>query len=158
MSSLFPASVSLPEIAAYAAVILNIAVYWMRTMVPLRIFAIAVNVLFIVYSSAEHIYPTLILNGEDAKRNHRPHPVDGYIESDRHIGGDFRQAQAGMKQVGHFRAPAIALREKSIRSVRRQPRLISLWEKCGQHGFRDQLCVSLTLENGSRHPVGNCAW
>jgi hypothetical protein len=54
--------VSLPEIAAYAAVVLNVAVYWMRTMVPLRIFAIAVNVLFIVYSGAEQIYPTLILN------------------------------------------------------------------------------------------------
>lgn len=62
MPSLFSTSVSLPEIAAYAAVILNIAVYWMRTMVPLRIFAIAVNVLFIVYSGAEQIYPTLILN------------------------------------------------------------------------------------------------
>jgi hypothetical protein len=62
MPSLFSASLSLPEIAAYAAVVLNIAVYWMRTMVPLRVFAIAVNVLFIVYSSAELIYPTLVLN------------------------------------------------------------------------------------------------
>lgn len=63
MPDLFHASLSLPEVAAYVAVALNVAVYWMRTMVPLRIFAIAVNVLFIVYSSAEHIYPTLILNG-----------------------------------------------------------------------------------------------
>lgn len=59
----FHAGLGVAEIAAYIAVILNIAVYWMRTMVPLRIFAIAVNLLFLLYSGFEQIYPTLVLNG-----------------------------------------------------------------------------------------------
>ncbi|MGI8524609.1 MAG: hypothetical protein ACR2K5_00230 [Pseudolabrys sp.] len=32
------------------AIILNVIVYWMKTMIPLRILAIAVDVLFITHS------------------------------------------------------------------------------------------------------------
>ncbi len=50
------------ELIGYAAVLVNIGVYLMRTMIPLRIFAVATNLLFIVYSLFAEIYPTLILN------------------------------------------------------------------------------------------------
>ena len=47
---------------AYAAVGLNIVGYSMRRMIPLRIAAIATNVLFIVYSVMAGIHPTLYLH------------------------------------------------------------------------------------------------
>lgn len=50
------------ELIGYAAVIVNIGVYLMRTMIPLRIFAIATNALFIAYALMAEVYPTLVLN------------------------------------------------------------------------------------------------
>ncbi|MBS0253606.1 MAG: cyclic nucleotide-binding domain-containing protein [Proteobacteria bacterium] len=44
------------------AVILNITGYLMKTMIPLRILAMATNCLFILWSSMASVYPTLILN------------------------------------------------------------------------------------------------
>lgn len=53
---------SVIELIGYAAVIVNIGVYLMRTMIPLRIFAIATNLLFVVYALMAEVYPTLVLN------------------------------------------------------------------------------------------------
>ena len=50
------------EIIATAAIVLNVAVYSMKTMIPLRIFAILTNVLFIAYAALAGVYPMLILN------------------------------------------------------------------------------------------------
>jgi CRP/FNR family cyclic AMP-dependent transcriptional regulator len=50
------------ELLGYAAVIVNIGVYLMRTMIPLRIFAVATNCLFIAWAFLDDIYPTLLLN------------------------------------------------------------------------------------------------
>ncbi|MGE3869850.1 MAG: Crp/Fnr family transcriptional regulator, partial [Pseudorhodoplanes sp.] len=50
------------ELIGYAAVVVNIGVYLMRTMIPLRIFAVATNVLFIAYAFFAGVYPTLLLN------------------------------------------------------------------------------------------------
>lgn len=62
MSDLFGSGIGVTEVVAYLAVILNIAVYSVRTMIPLRTLAIAVNALFIVYSVLAHVYPTLVLH------------------------------------------------------------------------------------------------
>lgn len=53
---------TLVDTIAYAAVGLNIVGYSMRRMIPLRIAAIATNVLFIVYSVLAGIHPTLYLH------------------------------------------------------------------------------------------------
>lgn len=50
------------ELIGYAAVVVNVGVYLMRTMIPLRIFAVATNILFIAYASFAGVYPTLLLN------------------------------------------------------------------------------------------------
>ena len=50
------------EILGYAAVAVNIGVYLMRTMIPLRIFAVTTNCLFIAWAFLDDIYPTLLLN------------------------------------------------------------------------------------------------
>jgi hypothetical protein len=50
------------DVIGYAAVAVNIGVYLMRTMIPLRIFAIVTNALFIAYSYSIGVYPTLVLN------------------------------------------------------------------------------------------------
>ena len=50
------------EILGYVAVAVNIGVYLMRTMIPLRVFAVATNVLFIGWAFLDDVYPTLLLN------------------------------------------------------------------------------------------------
>ena len=50
------------EILGYAAVIVNIGVYLTRTMIPLRIFAVVTNCMFIGYAFLTGGYPTLLLN------------------------------------------------------------------------------------------------
>jgi CRP/FNR family transcriptional regulator, cyclic AMP receptor protein len=50
------------EMLGYAAVIVNIGVYLMRTMIPLRMFAVASNSMFIGYAFFAGVYPTLLLN------------------------------------------------------------------------------------------------
>ena len=50
------------EMLGYAAVIVNIGVYLMRTMIPLRIFAVVTNCMFIGYAFFSGVYPTLLLN------------------------------------------------------------------------------------------------
>ncbi len=52
----------LAQAVAAVAVVLNIVVYSMKTMIPLRVLAIATNVLFIIYAAMTGIYPTLVLN------------------------------------------------------------------------------------------------
>jgi hypothetical protein len=46
----------------YAAALLVLATYSMRTMIPLRILGIGSNVFFISYSLLAHVYPNLILH------------------------------------------------------------------------------------------------
>jgi hypothetical protein len=46
----------------YAAALLVLATYSMRTMIPLRILGICGNVFFISYSYLAHVYPNLILH------------------------------------------------------------------------------------------------
>jgi CRP/FNR family cyclic AMP-dependent transcriptional regulator len=53
---------TLVDVIAYGAVGLNIVVYSMRRMIPLRIAAIGTNVLFIIYSALAGVYPTLVLH------------------------------------------------------------------------------------------------
>lgn len=50
------------DMVGYAGVVVNIGVYLMRTMIPLRIFALATNILFITYAFFADVYPTLLLN------------------------------------------------------------------------------------------------
>jgi hypothetical protein len=50
------------EMLGYAAVIVNVGVYLMRTMIPLRIFAVVTNCMFIGYAFLTGVYPTLVLN------------------------------------------------------------------------------------------------
>jgi CRP/FNR family cyclic AMP-dependent transcriptional regulator len=50
------------EILGYAAVIVNVGVYLMRTMIPLRTFAVVTNCMFIGYALLTGVYPTLLLN------------------------------------------------------------------------------------------------
>jgi CRP/FNR family transcriptional regulator, cyclic AMP receptor protein len=49
------------ELLGYAASITVLATFCMRTMLPLRILAIASSVLFIMYGLFDHLYPVLIL-------------------------------------------------------------------------------------------------
>ena len=61
----FPTSLSdidFVMLVSAAAVILNIIGYLMKTMIPLRIVAMATNCLFITWSTLAGVYPTLILN------------------------------------------------------------------------------------------------
>jgi CRP/FNR family cyclic AMP-dependent transcriptional regulator len=50
------------EMLGYVAVAVNIGVYLMRTMIPLRVFAVATNILFIGWAFLAGVYPTLLLN------------------------------------------------------------------------------------------------
>lgn len=50
------------EIAGYIASILVASTFYMKTMLPLRSFAIASNVAFVVYAYFGHLYPVLILH------------------------------------------------------------------------------------------------
>ena len=50
------------ELLGYVAAIVNVGVYLMRTMIPLRIFAIATNLLFILYGFLASIHPMLLLH------------------------------------------------------------------------------------------------
>ena len=51
------------EIVGYAAAMLTIATYSMRTMIPLRVIGICANCLFIVYGYFAPVYPQLLLHG-----------------------------------------------------------------------------------------------
>jgi CRP-like cAMP-binding protein len=53
---------SIPEILGYLATAFNIAAYSMRTMIPLRIFAIVSNGFFVVYGATGGVYPVLLLH------------------------------------------------------------------------------------------------
>jgi hypothetical protein len=50
------------EIAGYIASILVASTFYMKTMLPLRSFAIASNVAFVVYAYFGHLYPVMILH------------------------------------------------------------------------------------------------
>ena len=50
------------EFLGWAAAVLTLLAYSMRTMLPLRIIAIGANVLFITYSLFAEVYPTLMLH------------------------------------------------------------------------------------------------
>jgi CRP/FNR family cyclic AMP-dependent transcriptional regulator len=50
------------ELLGYAGAAVNIVTYSMRTMIPLRIMAIASNCIFIVYGSIGSVYPILVLH------------------------------------------------------------------------------------------------
>jgi CRP/FNR family cyclic AMP-dependent transcriptional regulator len=50
------------EIAGYIASIFVASTFYMKTMLPLRIFAICSNVAFITYGYFGHLYPVLILH------------------------------------------------------------------------------------------------
>lgn len=58
----FSGHLDVAQTVAAVAVVLNIVVYSMKTMIPLRILAIGTNILFIIYATLTGIYPTLILN------------------------------------------------------------------------------------------------
>jgi len=58
----FSGHLDVAQAVAAIAVVLNIVVYSMKTMIPLRMLAITTNVLFIIYAALSGIYPTLILN------------------------------------------------------------------------------------------------
>ena len=51
------------EIIGWIAVVATIATYAMRTMLPLRVLALASNLFFLIYSALEAIYPTMVING-----------------------------------------------------------------------------------------------
>ena len=53
---------SLIEILGYAASAAVLATFCMSTMIPLRVLALASNVLFIAYGYLDHLYPVLILH------------------------------------------------------------------------------------------------
>jgi CRP-like cAMP-binding protein len=50
------------QLAAAIAIVLSVAQYWMKTMIPLRAIAITTNVLFLLYAAMAPVYTTLILN------------------------------------------------------------------------------------------------
>jgi len=50
------------EIAGYIASVLVASTFYMKTMLPLRVFAISSNVAFIAYGYLGHLYPVLILH------------------------------------------------------------------------------------------------
>jgi hypothetical protein len=50
------------QIVGYAASVLMFSTFYMRTMIPLRVTAMAANVFMIVYASATGVYPLLILH------------------------------------------------------------------------------------------------
>ena len=53
---------SMAEIVGYVAALVTLGTYSMKTMIPLRMFGIAANVLFIAFGYMAGIYPTLILH------------------------------------------------------------------------------------------------
>ncbi len=53
---------SIFELLGYVGGIFSIATYSMKTMIPLRMMAIASNVIFIAYSAIDLVYPVLILH------------------------------------------------------------------------------------------------
>src|SRR5258708_10333840 len=55
-------AMTLVEMIGYTAVVVNVGVYLMQTMIPLRVFAIVTNLLFIAYAYSIGVYPTLVLN------------------------------------------------------------------------------------------------
>ncbi len=50
------------DLLGYAASIAVLATFYMKTMGPLRVAAIASNVLFVAYGYSEHILPVLLLH------------------------------------------------------------------------------------------------
>ena len=50
------------DVLGYAASAAVLATFCMSTMIPLRILALASNVLFVAYGYFEHVYPVLILH------------------------------------------------------------------------------------------------
>lgn len=50
------------EIAGYAASLLVFLTFWMKTLIPLRLIAIASNVVFIVYGYGAGVMPVLVLH------------------------------------------------------------------------------------------------
>jgi CRP/FNR family transcriptional regulator, cyclic AMP receptor protein len=50
------------ELAGYSASALVVLTFYMKTMIPLRIVAIASNVAFMTYAFGEHLYPVFILH------------------------------------------------------------------------------------------------
>jgi CRP-like cAMP-binding protein len=50
------------ELLGYAGAVVNIATYSMRTMIPLRIMALASNGIFIIYGGIGGVYPILVLH------------------------------------------------------------------------------------------------
>lgn len=53
---------SIIEIVGYTAAVFNLAAYSMKTMIPLRVYIIGANCLFLTYGYLDAIYPTLILH------------------------------------------------------------------------------------------------
>lgn len=53
---------TIAELLGYLASLLVFATFYMKTMIPLRLVAIASNVAFMSYGFAEHLYPVLILH------------------------------------------------------------------------------------------------
>jgi len=56
------AHVSWVEVTGYAASMLVFCTFYMRTMIPLRVVAIASNVAFMLYAAGGRLYPVLILH------------------------------------------------------------------------------------------------
>ena len=54
--------IGIANFIAVIAVLMNVAGYLMKTMIPLRLIAMITNVLFIAYSILAMVYPTLILH------------------------------------------------------------------------------------------------
>ena len=50
------------EIAGYVASVLVATTFYMKTIIPLRLFAIASNVAFLIYGYGSHLYPVAILH------------------------------------------------------------------------------------------------
>jgi hypothetical protein len=50
------------DLLGYAASLVVLATFLMRTMVPLRLLAILSNILFLLYGYIEHIYPVMFLH------------------------------------------------------------------------------------------------
>jgi CRP/FNR family transcriptional regulator, cyclic AMP receptor protein len=50
------------DVLGYAASAMVLATFCMRTMIPLRTFAIGSNVLFVAYGYVDHIYPVMALH------------------------------------------------------------------------------------------------
>jgi hypothetical protein len=60
------------ELAGYIASALAFLTFYMQTMIPLRVIAIASNVAFIVYGLGGRLYPILILHALRRRRQGWP--------------------------------------------------------------------------------------